>query len=367
MQLDPSQVTVPAAALDGGSTSSTGAFVFSISGSPSVWYDCSAVGSHAVTLTVTDANSNIAQCAATISVQDVTPPTITCPASVTVCANPAINQYVGTSVLNPTVTDNCSTLANVTYQFTGATTGTGAGTATGKVINLNTTTIRYTVTDAGGSSSCSLQLTVRKSPWPYWQPPTPNPPVPVGAMNLKPYIKDNRSSAKTYKIYLGAPTGTPVCTMTAVNGVVSAGQNCWVTHSTPGLYQYYAVAINDYATGLDCEFVSGAFPVTVVGPGQTSEGGVTLDSKELGHVAPVLFPNPTDGLLNVLFEENKQDSLSMMFYDTNGRLVMKSDGTRPASASNAAAGIQQFDLSQLAGGVYLFRLVAGGQQDEWSK
>jgi len=369
VQLDPSQVTVPAAALDGGSTGGTGAFVFSISGSPSVWYDCSAVGSHAVTLTVTDANSNIAQCAATISVQDVTPPTITCPASVTVCANPAINQYVGTSVLNPTVTDNCSTLANVSYLFTGATTNPLPnttvplpGTAAGKAFNLNATTIQYTVTDAGGSSSCSLQLTVRKSPWPYWQPPTPNPPVPVGAMNLKPYIKDKRSAAKTYKIYLGAPTGTPVCTMTANNGMVSAGQNCWVTHSTPGLYQYYAVAINDYATGLDCEFVSVAFPVTVVGPGQTSEGGVTLDSKELGHVAPVLFPNPTDGLLNVLFEENKQDSLSMMFYDTNGRLVMKSDGTRPASASNAAAGIQQFDLSQLAGGVYLFRLVVGSQQ-----
>jgi len=293
---------------------------------------------------------------------DATAPVITCPASLTVCTSPAVNQYIGTGALNPTVTDNCSTLANVSYQFTGATTGTGAGTAAGKAFNLNATTIRYTVTDAGGSSSCSLLLTVRKSPLPYWQPPTSNPPVPVGAMNLKPYIKDYRSAAKTYKIYLGAPTGTPVCTMTAVNGVVSAGQNCWVTHSTPGLYQYYAVAINDYATGLDCEFVSGAFPVTVVGPGQTGEGDITLGSKDVGHTAPVLFPNPTDGLLNVLFEGGEQDGLCMMFYDTNGRLVMKSDGTQQPPEPNATAAIQQFDLSQLSGGVYLFRLVVGGQQ-----
>ena len=318
--------------------------------------------SETVTLTADDTHGNIASCSFTVTLKDVTMPDITCPASVTVCTSPAINQYIGTGALQPTVTDNCSTLANVSYQFTGATMGAGAGTATGKAFNLNATTIRYTVTDAGGSSSCSLLLTVRKSPLPYWQPPTPNPPVPVGAMNLKPYIKDYRSAAKTYKIYLGAPSGTPVCTMTAVNGVVSAGQNCWVTHSTPGLYQYYAVAINDYATGLDCEFVSGAFPVTVVGPGQTGEGDITLGSKDVGHTAPVLFPNPTDGLLNVLFEGGEQDGLCMMFYDTNGRLVMKSDGTRSAPASNAAAAVQQFDLSQLSGGVYLFRLVVGGQQ-----
>ena len=122
------------------------------------------------------------------------------------------------------------------------------------------------------------------------------------------------------------------------------------------------VAVTDYATGLDCEFTSGLLPVTVTGPGQTNEGEITLANKEASRPAPVLYPNPTDGLLNVRFDSGEPDGLSLMLYDTDGRLVLESSGARQPQLSSAAGVTQQFDLSRLPSGVYLFRIVIGGQQ-----
>jgi len=316
-----------------------------------------------VVLSGSDAASNAATtCSFTITVTDNQAPTISCPAAVTVCSNPYSNTYVGAGALDPIVTDNCSTLSNVTYLFSGATTGTGSGTASGKTFNLNNTTIRYTVTDAygAGTASCTVLLVVRKSPWPYWQPGSLS--TPTGNYNLAPLVKDYRAASKQYKIYLGTPSGSPVCVLNATNGVLNAGQTCNVTHSTPGLYQYFVVAVNDYATGLDCEFTSVALPVTVTGPGQTNEGEITLANKEARRTAPVLYPNPTDGLLNVRFADGETDGLRMMLYDTDGRLVLESSGARQPQLPSVAGATQQFDLSQLPSGVYLFRLVAGEQQ-----
>ena len=295
----------------------------------------------------------------TVIVADNQAPAISCPAAVTVCSNPNTNTYVGTSALHPTVTDNCSSLANVSYILTGATTGASNGLLTGKTFHLNNTTIRYTVTDGNGpgTASCTFVLTVRKSPMPYWQPGSLS--VPTGAYNLTPHIKDYRAATKQYKIYQGTPSGSPVCVLTATNGVVNAGQTCTVTHAAPGLYQYYTVAVNDYATGLDCEFTSVALPVTV-GPGQTDEGDITIASQDIQLVRPVLYPNPTDGLLYVRFEGSEPDGLHLMLYDTDGRLVLESSGARQLPSVEGAT--RQFDLNRLPNGVYLFRMVAGVQQ-----
>jgi len=81
---------------------------------------------------------------------DSTPPTITCPANITVeptCPSGAVVTYTA-----PIGTDNCP----------GATTARTAGLASGSVFPIGTTTVTYTVTDASGNTaSCSFTVTVK--------------------------------------------------------------------------------------------------------------------------------------------------------------------------------------------------------------
>jgi hypothetical protein len=80
---------------------------------------------------------------------DSTPPTIICPANVTVeatCPSGAIATYT-----EPVGTDNC----------TGVTTSRTAGQASGSVFPIGVSTVTYTATDASGNStSCSFTVTV---------------------------------------------------------------------------------------------------------------------------------------------------------------------------------------------------------------
>ena len=88
---------------------------------------------------------------------DNQPPTITCPSNVFMNAGGATSIVV--NGLAPTVNDNCST--TVTYNLTGATTGSGNNDASGTTFNLGTTNVEYTVVDFGGNSaSCSFQVIV---------------------------------------------------------------------------------------------------------------------------------------------------------------------------------------------------------------
>jgi CSLREA domain-containing protein len=80
---------------------------------------------------------------------DSTPPSITCPANVTVeatCPSGAIATYTA-----PVGTDNCP----------GVTTSRTAGQASGSVFPIGSSTVTYTATDASGNStSCSFTVTV---------------------------------------------------------------------------------------------------------------------------------------------------------------------------------------------------------------
>ena len=89
---------------------------------------------------------------------DNVPPSITCPADVTV------NSINGTdAIVNniaPTTSDNCGIL-DTTYVFTGATTGSGTGDASGSTFNVGTTNVQYTITDYdGNSTNCNFNIDV---------------------------------------------------------------------------------------------------------------------------------------------------------------------------------------------------------------
>lgn len=105
-----------------------------------------AVGITTVTLTATDLNGNASTCTFDVTVTDVTPPSITCPADILAC-DPVV------TFTAPVGTDNCSGSTTVQTDATGLTSGS--------TFPVGVTTLTYTVTDASGNNvSCSFNVTV---------------------------------------------------------------------------------------------------------------------------------------------------------------------------------------------------------------
>ncbi|MCB9283533.1 MAG: HYR domain-containing protein [Lewinellaceae bacterium] len=108
-------------------------------------------GSTNITWTATDGSGNSSQCIQTVTVEDNEPPTITCPANITVNNDPGVCSAVVT-YSTPTGTDNCP----------GAATTQTAGLGSGATFPIGMTTETYKVTDAAGLSAvCSFTVTVQ--------------------------------------------------------------------------------------------------------------------------------------------------------------------------------------------------------------
>ncbi|MFT5103689.1 MAG: hypothetical protein ACI86C_001349, partial [Candidatus Latescibacterota bacterium] len=115
-------------------------------------FDAGAAGNgvHTLTYTFTDANGCTNSSADTVTVEDTTPPVITCPADITVNNDSGVCGAAVTYAA-PVGTDNCS----------GSTTAQTLGFPSGSVFPIGTTTNTFVVTDAAGlTATCSFDVTV---------------------------------------------------------------------------------------------------------------------------------------------------------------------------------------------------------------
>lgn len=108
------------------------------------------VGVHVIEFTSVDANGNSTACEFTVTILEPVPPTITCPESVSVSADPtecgAIVNYV-----TPIGEDNCP----------GVNTALTEGLASGSLFPVGITLVEYTATDASGNQvTCSFTVEV---------------------------------------------------------------------------------------------------------------------------------------------------------------------------------------------------------------
>ena len=111
------------------------------------------VGTTTETYRITDGIGDTAYCTFNITIADTATPTISCPANVNTCTS------VVTGIA-PTLsgTNACS---NVTYTFTGATTGSGVDDASGTNFNVGNTFVKYKVVNANGNAdSCSFTVSI---------------------------------------------------------------------------------------------------------------------------------------------------------------------------------------------------------------
>jgi hypothetical protein len=105
-----------------------------------------------VTLTVTDASGNTADCTFDVTVVDNTAPSITCPGNTNEVADGNCDVTLADYTGAATVSDNCDALPVVTQSPAAGTTLSGAGTVQ---------TVTLTATDASGNTSdCTFDVTV---------------------------------------------------------------------------------------------------------------------------------------------------------------------------------------------------------------
>lgn len=170
------------------------------------------------TYKATDAAGNFSTCVQTITVNDITPPTLTCPAPVTVsCASavPAPNIALVTGV-----SDNCAGAGAVTVSFVSDVISNQT------CANKYTITRTYKATDAcGNSATCTQLITVNDvTPPVITCPANINATTPVGSctaiVNFTPTATDNCSGAVTIVSTPASGTAFPIGT-TTVNSVAT--------------------------------------------------------------------------------------------------------------------------------------------------
>lgn len=157
-------VIVPVASIDGGSSDDVGITLSTIDSSATKSFTCSDIGPQNVTLRVQDAAGNFDTCIATVTVQDSISPTVSCPGSASVNADPGVCTgtvpNVISGILAGDVDDNCtadgSLLASLAQSPIAGTTGATDGQL-----------ITVTVTDGSGNTGqCTVTLDVNDTQLP---------------------------------------------------------------------------------------------------------------------------------------------------------------------------------------------------------
>lgn len=146
IQLDASgNASITAAQIDNGSSDNCG--IQSMTVTPNT-FTCSGVGPNPVQLTVTDVNGNVSTCNATVTVQDLVPPTAICQ-DITVQLDGIGNASIVVSEVDNGSDDACGVFSMVldNYDF--------------DCTNIGPNTVTMTVTDNNGNvSTCTSTVTV---------------------------------------------------------------------------------------------------------------------------------------------------------------------------------------------------------------
>lgn len=150
------------ASIDAGSSDPDAGDLITLSQSPPGPYS---LGSTLVTLTVTDNHGASNTCSATVTVVDLTPPSVTCPGATTNSAHANCEAAIPNVLPDVTASDNCSAVSKTQNPLAGTFVGLGTHSITGIVVdahgNTNTCTTTFTVVDdTPPTITCSSNLVV---------------------------------------------------------------------------------------------------------------------------------------------------------------------------------------------------------------
>lgn len=358
-----------------------------------------------VTYTVVDAADLISSCSYTVTVEDDKVPVITCASNITATTP------VGfcTAIVNYTInaTDNCP----------GVTTQLVAGPASGSAFPLGVTTVTWKAVDAAGNSSanCSFTVTVLDGQLPVIsaQPQATtvcegsNAVFSVTASNVVSYqwqqwnglVWNDISGAttstyavnnvtpsmntNTFRVRLSGLCSTVFSNAASlfVNNLPQVSISSTMTALQPGQTSTINALANpaggNYAWSLNGNLLPGINgssygPLTTDQAGTykvlyTDVNGCSKMSNDLVIQASAsdnlwIYPNPSSGSFQVRYFNQSGEQADMIVYNAAGQPVMKKQVTTGIAYSRT-----DVDLSGLAQGVYLVRVIRSGGRELASK
>jgi hypothetical protein len=276
-----------------------------IFGVADVSFPISAQDSTKVTWTFDDGNGNSVTQVQWVIISDTTPPVFTIPEDAVTCDGTA--EGIGVNLVG----DNCNGNVTVTYELTGATTGTGTGNASNETFMAGVTTVTYTVADVNGNSLDS-SLTVTYYP-----------------VDTAVTVDNNTITA--------TGTGTYQWIDCPDNSVISGATS---QSYTPTVSGSYAVVV----TNGECSDTSACQSITII----TSIENMMLDR------ALTLYPNPVENTMTV--------NLGATYSNVTVEVV-KIDGVTVV-LTESYVNVKEFIIatSQLASGVYMLQVTTENQR-----
>ncbi len=213
------------------------------------------IGNTPVVVTVTDSHGNVQTCTLHVIVNCV-PPVIT-----STPVDQTINTTLGRCDAPATyiVTASGIPAANLSYTFTGATTGGGSGTGTGSIFNKGVTTVTVTATNSCGSVSTHFTITVED----HESPVLVNVPTNISKSN-----------------------DAGVCGAAVTWPMVTATDNCPVVivtsdHNSGEVFPIGTTTVHYTATDASNNTTTGSFTVTVV----DNENPIITTPADITHTA----------------------------------------------------------------------------------
>lgn len=126
-----------------------------------VQFDCSDLGENQVTLTATDQSNNSSTCTATVTVENIESATLTCPGDIVLFLDSGSCQATAVGA-DPNIVANCD--SSLTYEISGATSGSGSGSVNGLTFNQGLSRVTY-IANQGGDT-CSFNVFVEPTQGP---------------------------------------------------------------------------------------------------------------------------------------------------------------------------------------------------------
>ena len=326
------------------------------------------------TMTPTAAGCTGSAVSASVTVQ--APLTISCPAPITVNAA----AVTCSAVVSYTPAISGTPAWNLSYSLSGATTGTGSGSGSGTRFNVGTTTITLTATNSCSTVNCSFTVVVNDVQVPVFTTQPQAQRVCVGGTvtltatatngvnyqwqnwngsawnnilgaNTTTYTLTNlpiTANTNSYRQMATGPCGAVVASSPAVIIVnpnptvfISAsiapsllpGQSLSLTNTVNpagGQYQWqYNGANLAGATYSVLDGISvhrtGSYRVSYTDPNGCRSLSDIITVTALQNPKVWVYPNPTNGLLNIQMFNKPQEKFKVMVYDMNGRMLHKQE------------------------------------------
>lgn len=271
-------------------------------------FNCAQLGTHEVTVVVTDQSGLTATAVATVTVVDNIAPVVTCPASITRCADASVVNYDA-----PIAVDNCLDNSG-TWELEN-------GLPSGADFPIGSTTQTYSYTDAGGNiGACSFSVVV----------------LALAEFNNVAVTNDvNSQGIGGIDITVNGGTA-PYTFKWTKDGLFIAD-----TEDLNGLTAgFYTIVVTD-ANG--CIISKENIPV-----------GNTVSLKEPTWLKGIrLQPNPTNGLTRIVFNQAVSSPLEISVIDATGRVLLTEHSENQSTIT--------LDCSALPDGMYAVRFRTGAE------